>query len=133
MTTTTGKVLLLDRTAQVKNGKAYTPDGTAIILDDGRVFTQDAFAYKDLTTGNVLTILDPLNEKNYSVVSDVIVKGGKFYTRDKYSYPVNVNGKLVAYTLDYFAYIDPVTNAVYTTDGEDTLPSSPLIAGAALN
>jgi hypothetical protein len=39
VTTTTGQVLLLDRTAQVVNGQAYTPDGTAIILDDGRVFT----------------------------------------------------------------------------------------------
>jgi hypothetical protein len=97
------------------------------------VFTQDTFAYKDQTTGNVLTILDPLHDKNYSVATEVITKDGKYYTRDKDSYPVNVNGKLVAYTLDYFAYIDPVTKAVYTTDGEDTLPSTPLIAGAALN
>jgi hypothetical protein len=65
-------------------------------------------------------------------VSDVIAKDGKFYTYDKTSYPVNVNGKLVAYTLDYFAYIDPVSKAVYTTDGEDTLPSSPLVAGSAM-
>ncbi len=96
------------------------------------MFTEDTFAYLDQTTGNVLTILDPLNEKNYSVVKDVIAKDGKFYTHDSTSYPVNVNGKLVAYTLDYFAYIDPVTKAVYTTDGEDTLPSTPLIAGAAM-
>jgi hypothetical protein len=67
------------------------------------------------------------------VATEVITKDGKYYTRDKDSYPVNVNGKLVAYTLDYFAYIDPVTKAVYTTDGEDTLPSTPIVAGAALN
>jgi len=79
-----------------------------------------------------LTILDPLNDKNYSVVKDVIAKDGKFYTFDKTSYPIKVNDKLVAYTLDYFAYIDPVSKAVYTVDGEDTLPSTPLVAGAAL-
>jgi hypothetical protein len=56
------------------------------------VFTEDTFAYLDQTTGNVLTILDPLNEKNYSVVKDVIAKDGKFYTHDSTSYPVNVNG-----------------------------------------
>jgi hypothetical protein len=47
VTTTTGEVLLLDRTAQVINGHAFTPDGSAIVLDDGRCFTEDTFAYLD--------------------------------------------------------------------------------------
>ena len=115
------------------NGQAFTVDGTALILDDGRVFTEDKFAYLDKTTGNVLTILNPLFETTYSVVKDVIYKDDKFYTYDPSSYPVKVGDKYVAYTLDYFAYIDPKTNAVYTSDGEDTLPSTPIIAGAALN
>ena len=104
-----------------------------MILDDGRVFTQDNFAYLDQTTGNVLTILDPLHETNFSVVTDVITKDGKIYTLDKTSYPVKVGDHYVAYTLDYFAYVDPNTQAVYTTDGEDTVPSSPVIAAAAIN
>jgi hypothetical protein len=99
--------LLLDTTAKIVNGQVYAPDGTAIILDDGRVYTQDNFAYLDQTTGNVLTILDPLHETNYSVVTDVITKNGKFYTVDKESYPVKVGDNYVAYTLDYFAYVDP--------------------------
>ena len=72
-------------------------------------------------------------ETSYTVVKDVIYKDQKFYTYDATAFPVKVGDKYVAYTLDYFAYIDPKTNAVYTSDGEDTLPSSPVIAGAALN
>lgn len=87
MTTTTGQVLLLDRTAQVIDGMAFTPDGTAIILDDGRCFTEDSFAYVDQQTGNVLTILDPLHDTNYSVVTDVIYSENKFYTYDETSFP----------------------------------------------
>lgn len=133
VTTTTGQVLLLDRTAQVIDGIAFTPDGTAIILDDGRCFTEDSFAYLDQQTGNVLTILDPLHDTNYSVVTDVIYSENKFYTYDDTSFPAYVGDKKFCYTLDYFAYIDPNSGAVYTTDGEDVLPSSPVVAGAAMN
>ena len=115
------------------NGQAFTPDGTAIILDDGRCFTQDTFAKLDQNTGNVLTILDPLHDTNYSVVTDVIYKEPHFFTYDPTSFPAQVGEKTFCYTLDYFAYIDPNTGAVYTTDGEDVLPSSPVVAGAAMN
>ncbi len=117
----------------VIKGQAFTPDGSAIVLEDGRCFTEDSFAYLDQQTGNVLTILDPLHDTNYSVVTDVIYSDGKFYTYDPTSFAYKVDGKVYAFTLDYFAYIDPNTGAVYTSDGEDFLSSSPVVAGAALD
>ena len=81
----------------------------------------------------MLTILDPLNSTNYSVVTDVIAKDGNYYTLDTTSFPIQVGDHYVAYTLDYFAYVDPNTGAVYTTDGEDTVSSTPVIAAAAVN
>ena len=83
----------------------------------------------DPNTGNVLTIVNPLVEKTYSVVKDAAQKDGKFYTYDSTCFGKIIGGKIVAFTEDFGAYIDPVTHAVYTTDGEDTLPSTPKIPG----
>jgi hypothetical protein len=112
----------------VIGGQAFTADDTAIIRDD-KVFTADDFAYQDPQTGNVLTILDPLHSSEYSVVADVIAKDGEFYTFDPESFAVQVGTSMVAFTLDYFAYIDPATNAVYTESGEQPLPSAPVVSG----
>ena len=132
MTTTAGEVLLLDTTAQVVDGQAYTADETAIIIDgsDGvtkEVYTEDVLAKLDESTGNVLTILDPLNSTDYSVVTKVLQKDGKYYTYDPTSFAVTVGDSEVAFTLDYFAYIDPNTLAVYTESGEQPLPSAPRV------
>ena len=86
MVPTEGETWFLDEHANVIQGLAYTPDSTAIILDDGRVFTEDTFAVQDQATGNILTILDPLENTNYSVVTEVIEKDGKFFTYDPTSF-----------------------------------------------
>ena len=109
MTTTTGQVLKLDKNARVVNGLAYIPDLDAIILDDGRIFNNDYNAYLDQSTGNVLTILDPSKDKNYSVITEVITRDNKFYTLDKTAVPVQINGEYIVFTPVADAYIDPVT------------------------
>ena len=116
-------MLLLDTTAQVVNGQAFTADETAIIIDgtDGvtkEVYTEDVFATLDQETGNVLTRADPIHSTDVSVVDKVLKKGGKYYTYDPTSFAVAVGDAKVAFTLDYFAYIDPSTQAVYTESGE---------------
>lgn len=130
-------MLLLDTTAQVIQGQAYTADETAIIVDgsDGvtkDVYTEDVFAKLDESTGNVLTIADPLNSSEYSVVAKVLQKDGKYYTFDPTSFAVTIGDSEVAFTLDYFAYIDPATEAVYTESGEQPLPSAPRVDQTAL-
>ena len=78
----------------------------------------------------MLTILDPLHSSEYSVVTEVILRNGTFYTYDPESFAVPVGADMVAFTLDYFAYIDPMTGAVYTESGEQPLPSAPIVSGA---
>ena len=65
-------------------------------------------------------------------MTEVLQKDEKFYTFDPTSFGAKVGDKTLCFTLDYFAYIDPTTKCVYTTDGEDLLPSTPVVAGAAL-
>ena len=107
----------------------FTIDGTAKILADGRCFVEDPYAKLDPATGNILTIPNPWTDTTYSVAKDVAQKDGKYYTLDTTCFGRAVNGKTVAYTEDFGAYIDPTTKAVYTTDGEDTLASTPKVPG----
>ena len=65
-------------------------------------------------------------------MTELIEKDGTYYTLDTTSYPIQIGDHYVAYTLDYFAYVDANGN-VYTIDGEDTVSSSPVIAAAAVN
>ena len=85
-----------------------------------------------MTTGNVLSIIDPNKDKNPSVLSNVIKKDGKIYTLDQTAVTVKVGDKQVVFVPDATAYIDPKTKAVYTVTGGIPLPSAPVISASAM-